>query len=455
MKKLSIIIVLVVGALAALPIIGNQFVSTTMDDRISELKAHGIGVKNSSENSSYLTSSKHYEFILNDGAKFIDFLNQYATSQIPPYVDSVIDGVVVGVDVEYSNIPFFSTASVDIYPMNFSEKMMNSLKRKDIKFYDQLNTFLGSKGMTYHINYHLSSEQFDGYIKDIDQTFNLKDGTVLSIALNDTKFDGEGRLIAPQSSNLTLGNLKLNMTDKRNKFVFAVEDFQGSSKFASKATYNTDISAKNFKFVVDEKYDDIYFDMNDVKGKFSSDDQGDKTKVFGDTYFKDMTIKGSDIDLVMKEFKYELSLTQLDKELFAKLQTLVSQNRANMSYKTQQQIEKTVIGLLSKGLEFNIKNISVDSVIYNKNIDYKSLTFNALVNLKEDPDFANKIKRMPMEALKNVDMSSELVLSKELYNEMSKNGADLSAYALIDGDKVTFKSQFKNGEFSVNGKPIR
>ncbi|MEJ2414162.1 MAG: hypothetical protein P8Y22_02660, partial [Sulfurimonas sp.] len=167
MKKLSIIIVLVVGALAALPIIGNQFVSTTMDDRISELKTHGIGVKNSSENSSYLTSSKHYEFILNDGAKFIDFLNQYATNQIPPYVDSVIDGVVVGVDVEYSNIPFFSTASVDIYPMNFSEKMMNSLKRKDIKFYDQLNTFLGSKGMTYHINYHLSSEQFDGYIKDI------------------------------------------------------------------------------------------------------------------------------------------------------------------------------------------------------------------------------------------------------------------------------------------------
>ncbi|WP_428737376.1 DUF945 family protein [Sulfurimonas sp.] len=454
MKKITIIAVLVVGALAALPIIGNQYVNSTMNERIEELKTHGVGVKNSSQNSSYLTSSKHYEFILDDGAKFIDFLNQYATSQIPPYVDSVINGVVVGVDVEYSNIPFFSTVAVDIYPMDFSQQMMDSLKRKDTNFYDQLNTFLGSKGINYHINYHLGSEQFDGYIKDIDQTFNLNDGTVLNLALNDTKFDGEGELIAPKSSNFTLGKMKLNVTAKNNKLVFALEDFKGSSAFASKATYDTDINAKNFKFVLDEKYNDVYFDLNDIKGKFSSDDKGEKTKIFGDTYFKDMTIKGSDLDLVMKEFKYALSVEKLDKDLFAKLQELISKNRSNMNYQAEQEIEKTVADLLSKGLELNVKNISVDEVVYNKNKEYKNLSFNALVNFKEDPDLATKLKRMPMEALQNIDMNSEFIIPKNLYEEIDQTG-EIAQYAQIDGDKVTFKSEFKDGKLSVNGKPVR
>lgn len=455
MKKISIVIVLVIAALAALPIVGNKYVSSTMDERVSELKAHGLEVKESNEVSSYLTTSKHYEFVLKDGTKFIEFLNQYATSQIPPYVDSVINGIVVGVDVEYSNIPFFSTIALDIYPMDFSEGMMESLKKSDLNFYKQLNTFLASKGLSYHMNYKLSSEQFDGYIKDVEQTFNLEDGTVLNVALNNIKFDGQGRLIAPESSNFVMGKLKLNLTDKSNKFVFTVEDFQGSSVFASKATYNTDVKMKNFKFVVDEKYDDMYININDLQGKFSSDDKGEKTKLFGDTSFKEMRIKDSELDLVLKEFKYELALTQLDKELFAKFQTLIAQQQAQANRRSLKEMETTIVALLSKGLELNIKNISVDDILYNQNVDYKSMSFNALVNIKADPDLATKIKQMPFETLKNLDVISELVLSKELYQEIEKNGANISEYADIQGEQVKFKSLFKNGQLSVNGKIIK
>ncbi|WP_304545824.1 DUF945 family protein [Sulfurimonas microaerophilic] len=454
MKKVSILIVLVIGVLATLPIIGNKYVSSTMDERVNELKNHGLEVKESLETSSYLTTSKHYEFLLQDSAKFIDFLNQYATNQIPPYVDSLINGVVVGVDVEHSNIPFFSTIALDIYPIDFSEKMMESLKKNDINFYKQLDSFLATKGLSYHMNYHLSSEQFDGYIKDIEQTFKAEDGTTLTLFLNDTKFDGKGRLIAPQSSLFHIGKLNLNIVDKRDKFVFNVENFQGSSDFTSKATYNTDLSVKNFKFIVDEKNDALYMNVNDFSGKFASDDQGEKTKLFGTSAFKEMTIEGSELDLAVKEFKYEFALSQLDKELFDKLQTLVADQNVKTGRTTSKEIEKVIIDLFSKGLELNIKNISVDDIIYNKTKEYKGFSFNSLVNIKADPDLAVKMKQMPMDALNNIDMSSELVLSKELYQELENKGLNIYTYAEVQENSVKFKSTYKNGQLLVNGKPI-
>lgn len=455
MKKLSIVVLLVIGALAALPIIGNKYVSSTMEQRVSELKAHGLQVKESHEESSYLTSSKHYEFVLQDGAKFIKFLNQYAINQVPSYVDSLLGGIVVGVDVHYSNIPFFSTIELDIYPLDFSKDMMESLKKNDRNFYKQLNKFLTSKSLNYHMNYHLSSEHFDGYLKDIDQTFYLDDGAVFHLGLNNIKFDGEGRLIAPTSSNFIMGQVKFNITDQNSKFVFAFEDLKGSSRFESKTTYDTDIKMKNFKFIVDEQYNDMYINLNELKGKFSSDDKDEKTQLFGDTSFKEMMIKDSQFDLVLKGFKYELALTQLDKELFAKLQTLLSQQRLQRTQHSIKEMEETLVELLAKGLELNIKNISVDDILYNNNVDYKGMKFNALLTIKADPDLKRKIKEMPMEALNNLDLKSELVLSKELYEVIEKNGSDLSEYADIQGEEVKFNSLLKNGRLSVNGKIIK
>ncbi|MFT7860499.1 MAG: DUF945 family protein [Sulfurimonas sp.] len=455
MKKFLLAVVVVIVALAALPILGNKYVDSTLDERLALLKANGLGVVTSTEESSYLTTSKHYEFVLDDSTKFIEFLNQYATGQIPPYVDAVLNGAVVGVDIEYTNIPYLSTVALDIYPLSFSEKIMASIKKEDQDFYQQLKNFFTLRGLHYHMDYHLSSQQFNGYIKDVDQTFTLKDKTALSVRLQGTRFSGIGDLIAPRGSNLILKQLNLNLKNKTDKFIFAVEGLQAKSAFDSKVDYTSMIDVKNFKFIVDEKYNDLYFNADNFDAQFSSKDQDDKMDLKGATAIEQLVIKSSEIDLQMKKIKYDIGINRVDKDLLMQLQSLLSQQNINPNRKRGKEIEQTAVALLAKGLHVSLKELSVDDIVYDKNKDYKGAAFNAELDLKEDADLANKLKRMPMEALANLDVNTTLVLSKELFAEVEKNGAGLSKYAKTEGDKVIFDTTYKNSVFSVNGKTIQ
>ncbi|MBD3797504.1 MAG: DUF945 family protein [Campylobacterales bacterium] len=455
MKKISIVITLTIAVLAALPLIGNKFVSNTLNERVAQMKQYGLNIQETKEQNGYLSSSKHYEFVVDDAAKFLEYLNQYATNQIPPYVDSVVNGVVVGVDVGYTNIPFFSSVEVDIYPLELAPEMTQSIKHDDPNFYDQLHTFLGAKGMNYHINYHLTSKQFEGYIKDIDQNFQLKDKTDFNIVLSDAKFSGEGELIAPVSSNLDLGKLNVHIESKNSRFTFNVEGLHTRSDFLSKATYKTDMSLKNFKFVLDEKYDDVYMKFSDVKVEFGSDDTQDTATIWAVSGFKEMVLKNSELDLLVKNFNYKIELSKLDKESFEKLQTLLAQQNGYTNNTVAKDLEASVKTLLAKGLRLNIENLSLENIVYNNNKDYKGLVLNAVFDLKADQDNGAKLQNSPIQLLENVTMDSRLQISKEIYAEMLNNGVDLAQYAQMQDDTVVFKSVFKDSHLSINGKTIQ
>ncbi|MCD6190515.1 MAG: hypothetical protein J7K14_03115 [Sulfurimonas sp.] len=120
LKKFIIFIVVAVILAAALPIIGNKLVQNRLEDRLTTLSSYGLEVSKAETESSYLSTKKHFEFLLRDADKFVEYLNKYSDQQIPPYVNAAFEGVLIGADVEYSNIPMSKAVSVDIYPLSLS-----------------------------------------------------------------------------------------------------------------------------------------------------------------------------------------------------------------------------------------------------------------------------------------------------------------------------------------------
>ncbi len=459
MKKFIIFLVLAVLLAAALPIIGNKLVENSLDDRLTTLSSYGLEVSRAQTESSYLNTKKHFEFLLRDADKFVEYLNKYSDQQIPPYVNAAFEGVLIGADVEYSNIPLSKAVSVDIYPLALSKNMMSSIKEDDLNFHNYLEKFLHSKGVLYHINYNIVSEDFDGYIKDIKESYTLKDGTKLSLNLLNATYSGNGELIAPNQIISNIETINLKVDNAQTKLTFTLDGFSGSSSFESKSTYISGGDLKSLKLMVDATGENLLFEATDIKVNFSSNTQGNKAELNAKSSLKTMSIKSDKVDVVMKDFAYDIAMNGLDKDSLEELRVIVSRVKVASSSNTlQKEIQDSVVKLLSHGLELDIAKFSLENITLNKSENLKGFDVKAKFKMKEDRDLATKISLSPLLVSQNVDMSINIKLSKAIYAKLT-NGLPVTSmansYAREDGNSVVFDMTFINGEFRVNGKALR
>ncbi len=459
MKKFIIFLVLAVLLAAALPIIGNKLVENSLDDRLTTLSSYGLEVSRAQTESSYLNTKKHFEFLLRDADKFVEYLNKYSDQQIPPYVNAAFEGVLIGADVEYSNIPLSKAVSVDIYPLALSKNMMSSIKEDDLNFHNYLEKFLHSKGVLYHINYNIVSEDFDGYIKDIKESYTLKDGTKLSLNLLNATYSGNGELIAPNQIISNIETINLKVDNAQTKLTFTLDGFSGSSSFESKSTYISGGDLKSLKLMVDATGENLLFEAIDIKVNFSSNTQGNKAELNAKSSLKTMSIKSDKVDVVMKDFAYDIAMNGLDKDSLEELRVIVSRVKVASSSNTlQKEIQDSVVKLLSHGLELDIAKFSLENITLNKSENLEGFDVKAKFKMKEDRDLATKISLSPLLVSQNVDMSINIKLSKAIYAKLT-NGLPVTSmansYAREDGNSVVFDMTFINGEFRVNGKALR
>ncbi len=167
MQKSIVAVVFILVLIALLPIVGNRFMKTTISQRVAELQSVGLEVSKEKSEFGYLNTSRHFEFILKDTQKFITYLEQYSQKQIPPYVDALVKGVLLGVDLKYSNFPFAKSLTLELYPI-----------------------FLSTKGIFYHIQYNFLNNDFKGFVKGINEKYKLDNGLKLIALLQKANFNG-------------------------------------------------------------------------------------------------------------------------------------------------------------------------------------------------------------------------------------------------------------------------
>lgn len=457
-KKIIIGLIVVVVIVAALPLIGNQAVKSQLDARVAGLSEQGIGVKSDDTQSSYLQTATHYEFQVEDQAKLQAFVNSMSSQQIPPYLTASLDGVTIGADIRYCNIPFISNVEVDIYPQAISSQMQTSLENSDADLSKQLTQFIQDKKLFYHLDYAIGSGSFSGYLKDIKEVVNFKDGTHIDFEISKARFNGEGTLIEPTQVISSIAKVSAKISAQQGEqFNFDLDNINSKSDFKSKNSYVSHIDFDTLNLTFSEKSATSELRAKSIVVDMESEDNGKKVSGKSDVTFDSFMIKAPELEANMKQFALHLSASGLDSEAFTHLQTVSEAAQANPTQQSQQEVLMASAALFSKGLTINVDKFSADQLQYNGSKMMKGFNHKVKVLVKPDPEFMQKLQGMPLALLQNFDVNAGLHFSKEFYsfiNEFSPSTAMASSYAKEDGDDIVFDIVLENGALSVNGKSL-
>ena len=456
MKKSLLLVALILVVIATLPVIGNSFMKKMIDMRLVELKSHGLTTKSDIFTSNYLYSSRHFEFAVKDTPKFINYLNTFSDKQIPPYVNAILKGAVVGMDVKYNNLPFAKGLLVDIYPLTLSDEIAKGIKDEDLAFYNYVDKFLTLKGVLYHINYDITSKDFDGYIKDIKESYTLKDGTDLKIVVNKALFKGNGYLIAPDRLSATIKEINIGIHNQTTNLKFGLKELKSSSTFESVSTYLSSIDLKNLELTFQTKDENILFASVDTKINLSANTQGEKAEYNTKSSIKELKLSSSKGKIAIKDFKYDIAVNGIDKLSLERLRVLASLTKSN--HQVNAEIIKAGLDVISHGLEIDIPELSVKNIAVNKDANLKGFSIKSTLKIKEDKKLASKVNISSILLVDDVDLHLNIKLSNEIYNKIMQGlplSNTISSYANVDDTDTVFDILFSDGNLKINGKDLK
>jgi hypothetical protein len=458
MKKSLVIISVLIAVAAALPIVGNTVMKNTIETRVSELNKYGLKSINTKTESTYLSTKKHFEFTLEDAGEFVNYLSQYSDQQIPSYVNAMLEGLLIGADLEYSNLPFSKAIELDIYPLALSKEMAESLEANDIDFAHHLVKFLHSRGVLYHINYDIVSENFNGYVKNINESHVLKDGTALLFSLDATTFNGNGKLIAPSSLTTFMKKLELEIKKDKEALAVTVDNLATTTNFESKNTYISSIGIADMKMFVKGTQNDISINMSELLFAASSNTQGEYAELDSKSNIKHLKFISKELIFDIEELSSDVALNTLDKKTFDEIQDLVSQARVSSTPLQEQKLEESLFKLISKGFVLDIADMSVKNITLNANEKLKGFSIKSELKMNEDPALIQKLQISPMLLISDVALTSKMKFSKEIYAKLTQDRpmtALVTEYIKEDKDNILFDLSFINGELTLNGKTIK
>ncbi len=450
----ALIVLLVIGLL---PIIGNTFIKNTIDTRVTKLKVYGLETKKDEYSATYLHSSRHFEFLLDDPKTFLKYLSQYSGKQIPPYVNAMVNGVLIGVDIEYSNLPFAKAFEIDIYPMSLSQEMSQALQKREEGFARYVEKFVSSKGILYHINYNLLNDDFKGYVKDIQEKYVFKDGVKMNTTLQKLTFKGNGPLLAPVELKSQMKIFSLNLLQKEQELKILFENIKSTSNFASSDTYLTSLDLQHMQILLEGTQEDANITLQNLRVNASSNDQDKTIQLNSKTSIDSVSIASNRVHLAMKKFNFDIALSGLDKKTFIDLKTLMAHNDVAMTPATLTALQRKSIELLSKGMVLDIADFSLKSFTTQKTSKLKGFKTQAKVTLQADKELATKIHISPLLAIADINLLSKSKISKKMFMTLiEKNGflAALYTYAKEEGDFYLFDIQFQNAQATINGKRL-
>ncbi len=457
MKKSIFAVLVLLLIIVSLPSIGNTFIKNSIDERLLELKSFGLQTSKDESVSTYFNTSRHFEFSLKDSKFFLNHLKQYSDKQIPPYVNTMLEGVLIGTDISYSNLPFAKAFEIEIYPMKLSPKISEELKLNDIDFYKYIENFLQEKGVLYHIEYNLLNDDFKGYVKDINEQYILDSGTKLILSLEKAKFQGNGEMLAPKELSSKVKVFHFDVSQDEKSLNIRLSNFKSTSNFESVNKYITSVDVENTFVSLKGTGNDINMSIERLRTNASSNEQGESTQLNSKTSIKSLEFSSNLEKFNMEKFNFDVALSGLDKKEYLNFTELLSQNNIMNTAKSNAALQTSVMKLLSKGIVLEIADFSVEEFSQNATETIKGFDIKSNLRLKKDKDLVQKMQVSPLMAIANISVESEIRISKEMYFKLHNNNFILKrfdGYEKEDGDDYIFSFKFIDTKASVNGTSL-
>lgn len=456
-KTTSIAAVLVILIVILLPLIGNRFMQNIVDENVQILKENGLVLGRVTGENGYLNTKKHFEFVLQNADTFTNYLSAYTKTKIPSYVKKTLSGATIAVDIEYSNIPFSKAITLEIYPLHLSSSMMQKMKMNDPDAYKHFVHFLASKGLLYHIEYNLASEDFNGFIKDIDDAYTFKDGAKLLMKLQGTRFSGHGDISAPQRLSFILDKMKLYINDGTNIISTDINNVQTSSDFESFSEYTSSMKLFSINLLFQTPRDDINITLNNFDASSKSSVKNDKIALVSKSFMKSLVFHSKKTDFTLQTLNSDISVYDIDRQSYESFSQLVAQSKAMNKTLLQQKMQKSLLALLSHGLHVKVSDISLQNIHVNKE-DLGSMKIQSDLKVKADKDLAAKAQISPLLLVSNIEMDMKIKLANALYLKLIEDSPmvpTIVSYAKKDADSVYFDIHFQDEKLMINDKIIQ
>ena len=459
MKKISLVlVVLILVVIALLPIVGNKFMQKYTEQSLTLISAQGVKLESMQTNSTYLSTKKHFEFIIEDSSALVNFINAHTANQLPLTTQKALNGTLVGVDLTYSNLPFAKSVDVDVYPVKLSKVIEDELKTEDINFYNKFAAFLKNRGLLYHLEYNLINSRFKSYVKDIDQNYHLQNGSEVNIKLIGTRFKGEGELSSPASLSTTIKQIYFDANQTGVKALLSLKNFHATNKFVSFSDYDTTASFKEMHFLIDGTNDDVNILVKNLQTSSNAVPKGKRVNMNSKSKLGEMHLISVPLSLDVEQLQSDVHVQGVEKEALEKMSEILSKTDDINSVSYQPEFQKTVMELLSKGFSIKIPNISLGSLIVDKTENFGGVKIDLNLNIKEDENLSVKMKKSPLLFLSDIFLETNIKLSQKMYDKIVQNSPmaqTISSYAKKDKENVAFKIEFKDAKLSVNGKRVQ
>lgn len=456
MKKTLLFIAVLLVFIAALPFIGNKLVEESLETQIQSLNKHGIKLEQSSVNRSYLHTKRDYTFLVEDVDKFLVYLSKYSKYQVPSTLNAIAEGVKIGADLEYSNIPFTKAIKLDIYLLSLSKELNESLLQEDPGFYKYIKEFLQNKGFLHHIDYDIVSQDFNGYIKNIDESYTLQDKTKLILKLQNTTYSGNGTLLAPKIFISNIDTLILKATNNSEVLQASLEGFSSIANFDSLSEYATEAKVQNIEINSTNIDEVIMMNLENLFFQVHSKENNTTVQVNTKNSLENLYFNSSDVTLQANKLNYDLTFDEMDRRSLKELSYLVSKISKRDISVLSDEIYESAVDLLAHGMIIKVNDISMNKLeVDGENLD--GLKMQAQTRFKEDENLATLIYFSPLLGLKNLDTNIKLKLSKKIFQRFTQNFPMLTfvrPYAKEENKNLIYEIVLSDQEFKINGKGL-
>ncbi len=451
MKKTTLILTLIIILVILLfPFLGNSFMQKLIDENIQLLQSQGLVLKKSTKETGYLNTKEHFEFVLQDTQALQNFLRSYTKSGMPRAAEKVFQGARIGADVAYSNIPFSKAVTVEVYPLRLSDRLMQEMKKNNPKAYKYFREFLDAKGFLYHVEYNVLSNDFNGFIKDIDEYYSVKKSANVRMQLEGARFRGEGNLFAAEHLTFEIKTMKLALQDALNRLSFEINNLQNRSKFASFSHYTTETKVFQTNFLMQTPQDDINITVQNADMRSSSSsEKNDKVALHSKSFIDTLVFHSNRLNFSLKTFNSDISVEGLDRQSYERFSQLLAQSKEIK--------QQALLAMLAHGLHVKVSDLSFENITLNKVEELGSMKIQSDVTIAQDKDFASKLKVSPLGLLANVEMNMQIRVAKALYLKMIEDtplASVIVSYVKQDADNVYFDVVFKNTKLLVNDRVI-
>jgi len=452
-KKIIIIAAVLVAIIAALPLVGNMGVKKIIDERIVMLESNGLKIESSDNGSSYLETKAHYEFTLEDPVALQNYLATLSKAQVPAYMHAMLDDVVMGADVSYSNLVLNSDVTLDLYPVAFTKESGERMKAEDATLYEQMIAMLENREFMYHMDYDVSASTFKGYIKDINRELAFKDGKKAKIIFEAANFYGKGTLVEPESVTLKVKNADVDFSLPEDaKMKLSMRNLTSNSMFSAKNSFDLDYEAEGLHFYFKDSLNEIEIEATEMKTVSDSKVVNGKLSTAINASVKQFKLQDQNGSLELQGLTFVMDANNIDEAAYEAFQKASEQAGT-----TSQHTMLASLGVVSKGFELHIDEFSVEKIAIKESGLMDGFNHKIDLTIKPDDQLVQKMQMTPMALIQNINVDAKLKFADAFYTYIKAQGANLviaDSFVKHDGGNALFDILLQDGKITVNGQSL-